>query len=540
MRRRRLVALLCAVGAALGIAAEALSFSGLDGAIADLATGWVLVGCGAWGIDRRPGEPAWPLLAVAGAAWFVPNLAGGVPGALSSLAAALLYLHRGPLVHAVAGDAARAGSVAAIAAIAAGYADAVGIGGGALTLAVAVLLAGTAGRSAVVRARGVSRARPIVPAAALALAAGLALAGAVSLSGAAVTWADYAYDAAIGAGALLLVSASVLRDRTLATVADLVVELGPARRSGAARDALARALGDPALEVGYWLGDAGVYVDEIGREIALPPPGSGRSVTVIERDGERLAALVHAPAAIDDPALAGAAADAAVVVLANVRLRAAAEHQVAELDASRRRLVAARDEQRRRLERRLHDGAQRHLREVAAALRDVRAQAPAHAEDDGLLDLLDGELSQAQHEVVELARGIHPRILSERGLPAALESLADRAVVAVELTVPRERLPAPVEAAAYFVCSEALANTGKYARATRARCEVARRDGAVTVRVTDDGVGGADPARGSGLRGLADRVEALGGTLHVKSPPSGGTAITAELPVDVPAAQGAP
>ena len=141
------------------------------------------------------------------------------------------------------------------------------------------------------------------------------------------------------------------------------------------------------------------------------------------------------------------------------------------------------------------------------------------------------ELARAQAELVEFARGIHPRRLTEDGLPAALAELASRSGVPVELTVADGRFSEPIEAAAYFVCSEGLANVGKYAQASRAGIEVARRDGILAVAVHDDGRGGATLDAGSGLRGLADRVEALGGRLSVKSPPGGGTVLSAELPV---------
>jgi signal transduction histidine kinase len=320
--------------------------------------------------------------------------------------------------------------------------------------------------------------------------------------------------------------------RRRATVADLVVELGPARRSHSVRDALARALGDPTLEIGYWLPDAGRYVDLDGRPVELPGRDTGRAATIVEHDGERVAALVHDAAALDAPPLAEAVQEAAGLVLANARLQAEVGAQVQQLRASRQRIVEARDEQRSRLSSRLHEGAERRLGEVAEAVERARAHAAASGQDLELLDMIDSELAKARDELRELGRGIHPRVLTERGLGAALEALAERAAMPVELGAPPRRLPGPVEAAAYFVCSEALANVAKYARASHARCEVSCDDGWVRIAVVDDGVGGADPARGSGLRGLADRVEALGGRLAVTSAVGAGTTVRAELPLD--------
>jgi PAS domain S-box-containing protein len=203
-----------------------------------------------------------------------------------------------------------------------------------------------------------------------------------------------------------------------------------------------------------------------------------------------------------------------------------------EIRASRARLVEAQDAERRRLERNLHDGAQQRLVSLSLALRLAQAKLATDPEGAGdILTAAGDELALALAELRELARGIHPAMLTDRGLGAAVESLAIRAPLPVELAaMPDERLPAPVEAAAFYVISEALANIGKYAQATAARVSVTRVDGHAVVEVDDDGVGGADPGGGSGLRGLLDRVEALDGTLEVSSPDGGGTRIRAEIP----------
>jgi PAS domain S-box-containing protein len=214
------------------------------------------------------------------------------------------------------------------------------------------------------------------------------------------------------------------------------------------------------------------------------------------------------------------------------RLNAELHTRLEELAASRARIVTAGDVERRRLERNLHDGAQQRIVALSLSLRVALAKLdkdPAAAR--ALLANAGDELSLALDELRELARGLHPAVLSDRGLRAAVEALAGRAPVVVELAeMPEERLPAPVEAAAYYLIAEALTNVAKYAEATAVRVRVVAGDGWVTVEVTDDGIGGADPAGGSGLRGLADRVEALGGSLEVHSPTGDGTAVRATIP----------
>jgi signal transduction histidine kinase len=203
-----------------------------------------------------------------------------------------------------------------------------------------------------------------------------------------------------------------------------------------------------------------------------------------------------------------------------------------ELRASRVRLVAAGDAERRRLERDLHDGAQSRLVALALLLRSARTRA-ANSDEElvKLLDRAHEELQTSLAELRELARGIHPSVLTDRGLEPALQALVARAPVPVTLdTDSEQRLPGPVESAAYFVVSEALANVAKYAQATEASVTVRERNGHVTVEVVDDGVGGADATRGSGLRGLQDRLAALDGTLSLDSPPGRGTRLRAEIP----------
>jgi signal transduction histidine kinase len=204
-----------------------------------------------------------------------------------------------------------------------------------------------------------------------------------------------------------------------------------------------------------------------------------------------------------------------------------------DLAASRRRIVEASDTERRRIERNLHDGAQQRLVALSLGLRIARAKVRASPDEaEGLLGQFSDELAAALTELRELAQGIHPAVLTERGLETALQVLAARAPLAVELdvTLP-ERLAEPVETATYYVVSEALANVAKHANATRARVRVECGEGHVEVEIADDGVGGANADLGSGLRGLRDRVEALHGELSVESSPGGGTVVRGELPL---------
>jgi signal transduction histidine kinase len=305
-------------------------------------------------------------------------------------------------------------------------------------------------------------------------------------------------------------------------VSELLGALGS--RAGL-RDTLADALGDPSLRLVYWTGR---WVDREGRPVELPD----RGVTQVERDGACIGAIVHDPQLDEEPELVGAVAAAAALALENERLEAELHARVAELQDSRAKLIEVSMAERRSLERDLHDGAQQRLValsvQVALARRKLQSD-PAAAEQ--LLDRAGDELRLALEELRELARGIHPAILTDRGLPAALQALIDRAPLEVALAeAPADRLPAPVEAAAYFVVAESLTNIAKYAEARHASVSVLRRNGHAIVEVSDDGVGGADPEAGTGLRGLAERLTIIDGQLEVVSPPGAGTVVRAEIP----------
>jgi hypothetical protein len=509
---RRLRYALWPAGLAFGLAAEWVGRPQLTGL--DAATGFALLGLGlaAWSI--RPRSGVGPIMAAGGFAWF-----------LGSFGNWAVYLHRGPLAHLLLSyPAGRIPSSSRLdrAAVVTGYAYAAAYpvaGNDYATIAFALGLVALAARRYIVAGGPERRARASALAAAAAFGLVLALGAAARLadvgSESTVLWP---YDLVVCLIAVGLFVDLLWGRWAQAAVTGLVVDLGDTDAAGTLRDRLARTLGDPTLVVGYWLPEQSRYVDEGGRPVELPAAGTGRAVTPIDEDGRRFATLVHDSAVLDDPGLVSAVASAARLAVANARLQGEVHARVAAVEASRRRIVEAADKQRRRLELELRHGAQRRLARVAELVSDVD---PA----------LEHQLMGARTELDEFARGIHPATLTERGLAAALHELADRSPVPVEIAATPERFPESVEAAGYFVCSEALANVAKHADATQVRARVTRKDRRLTVEVVDDGAGGADPSAGSGLRGLADRVEALGGRLLIQSPSGTGTRLVAELPI---------
>ena len=325
----------------------------------------------------------------------------------------------------------------------------------------------------------------------------------------------------------------VLRARMArGAVADLVVELGQTPTPARLREALANALGDPSLQVAYWAPARDRFVDAAGDVVELPENGTGHAVTMLERNGVRAAAIIHDAILLEEPGLIASVAGALRLAVENDRLTAEVEAQLEEVRASRARIVEAGDLERRRVERDLHDGAQQRLVSLSLELRVAR-NALGDGGDPAVrrsLDRAADEAMAALSELRDLALGIHPLILTESGLGEAIESLADRAPVDVSVDVGAERYSSAVEAAAYFVISEALANVTKYAKATRALVRVRCLADHLTIDVEDDGIGGADPRSGSGLRGLADRLAVLDGTITVVSPVGSGTTISARIP----------
>jgi signal transduction histidine kinase len=497
----------------LGIVTEALVAPRLEGLDAAVGIGLVALGvvCG-----RARGGAAGALLVVAGGAWFV-----------GSWATAAAYWHRGPLVHVLFTQPAgriwpartlqRGAVVAAYAyAIAAPLADT-----DVVNLAWVCFVPAVAVVWVVMGPRRERRARLTL------LGSACLFAGAVgfgALARAHTVSADTVlavYDVAVlvmGAG----VASTVLAGRAEAAVVGLVVDLGEVSGRGALRDRLAETVGDPSLDLGFWVPALERYVDELGRPLDVGGL-DGRELTAIDDGGSQVAVLLHDPGILDDPHLRAGVGSATRLAVANARLQAEIADRAAAIEASQQRIVHAADEQGRRLELELRQGPLRRLQRVAALASgvdgDLRVQADA-----------------AQTELRELAHGIRPSLLTERGLAAALGDLAGGAAVPVELEVTPARFAPVAEATAYFVCAEALTNVAKHARASHATVRIAPDRGQLVMTVVDDGVGGAALRPGSGLRGLGDRVAALGGRLTVEDAAAGGTVLAASIPISPSAA----
>jgi signal transduction histidine kinase len=526
---RTLRRLLWPVLAVTGVAAEAIGFG--FGApvkwVPDLVAGWALGGAGLVAWERREHSLVGPLMVATALLWFV--------GDVSS---ALVYAYRGPLVQlTVTYPSGRPHGRMQTGAVIAGYAAALVEPVWQNELATILLSAGLV--AVVVAARQSVRGRArrertyaLRATGALAMVfTATAIVRRAEPTPAANHLSLLAFDAALALLALVLVRDLLHEPWARPSAGDLVVELADTR-SGLLRDQLARALGDPTLDLAFPVGHNGAYVDAAGREVALPAAGSARHTTVIEHAGKPMALLIHDEALLDDPALAVALSDAARLAGTNARLQAEVRTQIAEVQASRRRVLAAADEERARLERRLEQTAERRLTTLLPELGATRDAAAAEPERAARLQRARDQLEQSLADLRQLAAGLHPRELVDGGLAHALRALAARSPLPVDLdlTLP-DRIPEECERAAYFVCSEGLANVIKYASASRARVCVHAVDAHLRVGVSDDGIGGADPTLGSGLRGLTDRVEALGGALSVDSPPGAGTRLVAELPL---------
>ena len=281
---------------------------------------------------------------------------------------------------------------------------------------------------------------------------------------------------------------------------------------------LAQALGDPRLELRYWLPESELYVDGRGRPVA-DSPGDARDRTPVERAGAPLGVVLHDATLVEErPDLLASVVEAAGLAIEIARLRVELRRQLDEVEASRARIVAAGYEERRRIERDLHDGAQQRLVTVGLALRHLQHElAPTSNGAGGALDGVVEEIGRAIFDLRELARGVRPSQLDD-GLAAALRELGDRASLPVEVLASDERFPEHIEAAAYFIACEGLTNAIKHANASKITVSAARANERLVISVVDDGGGGATATHGSGLAGLADRVEAQGGTLRSQAP----------------------
>jgi signal transduction histidine kinase len=342
-----------------------------------------------------------------------------------------------------------------------------------------------------------------------------------------IRWATFA---TLGLAPVVFLAALLNERLARSAVGDLMLELRAEPAPGELRDALARALRDPSLELAYWLPDYGVYADLDGRPLELPDL-NGRATTLIDRDGDHVAALIHDPALEDEPELLDRVQAAAGIALENARLHAELRARLEELRGSRARIVEAAQTERQLLERNLHDGAQQRLIALSLDLSILKGRMDGDSEARAGIDQARRQIAASLAELREVSSGLHPAVVSGHGLPVALEQLAARAPVPVVLAIDVDgRLPEPLEVAAYYVVSESLANIAKHAQAKAARVEIVKEHGELVLEIVDDGIGGADSERGTGLRGLADRVESLDGRLRVWTPRGGGTRVRAEIP----------
>jgi len=292
---------------------------------------------------------------------------------------------------------------------------------------------------------------------------------------------------------------------------------------------LAEALRDPLADLVFWLPASETYATSAG-ELVAELPADGRACSEITREGARTAVLLHDPALRERPAPLRDILAAGALSVEIARLRVEVRLQLQEVQASRVRIVEAGYEERRRLERDLHDGAQQRLVSLGLQIRRMQRSLPREASILApALDQIVGEVGSAIRDLRQIAAGVRPARLDD-GLAAALHDLARTLPIPVEVEAPIGRVAASVEAAAYFVVCEALTNTVKHASASRVALSATREDGTLHVCVSDDGVGGAQARRGSGLAGLGDRVSAHGGTLVIASPQGGGTRIEVAIP----------
>jgi signal transduction histidine kinase len=550
---------------AVGIVLARLSLTQTSAAVilvsAAVGLSFVAAGLIAW--DRRPANRMGPLMILTGLLWNAGRLQGSAPFPMVAVAFAatsvglalvlymLLAIPSGRLGSRLDRGIVLFGVVAGVSDIPSVSGDnplrgAIGAATGAAfssTLSIVADVTVAAAIAVVVarwwRSTAAGR-RPLTPVYVAALLVGLrAILEEVVVSiGLVAENSDLLKLAELASFALIPMSVllGLLRARLARTaVADLVIELGKTPEPDRLRAALAQALGDPGLEVMRWSTDRAAYLDEAGADVDPFVRAGSRAVTLLERSGRPLAAIIHDPALLDDPGLMPSVATAMRLEVENEHLQAEVARQLTEVRLSRARIVEAGDAERRRVERNLHDGAQQRLVSLSLALRLLRSKLGSDADPAVLADLdaLSGELKGALADLRELAGGIHPEVLTQAGLGAALLTLAERSPVPVVVEgSPTERFPATVEATAYFVAAEGLTNVAKYAQAGRVTIAAYASGDCLTIEISDDGIGGADPSKGSGLRGLVDRVEAVGGRLDIVSPASRGTRLRAEIPID--------
>ena len=490
--------------------------------ILDPIVGLLLLACGILAWIRRPRSRAGLLLVATSGCWFL--------GAAFGFA---VFLHRGPYVHFLLSyPTGRLQRPRARFAVVIGYAVCVAEGlvrSPWLTLGLAIFVI-VAAVDVYARSSGSAR-----KASGLALAAAIAFTSALVMSSCDVLfgWSIdravlAAYDLTIALSTVVLTIELCWGRWTDATVADFVTQLAGRTDTSGLTGELRRALGDPALIVGYWWPARECYVDDQGTPVEIAPT-NGRVITSVDDDGAPLAALLHDASVLDHDDLVAGVTSALRLAVVNARMRAEVQARVNDLAVARRRIVEAADEQRRTLEIQLAAGPQRELETVGRLLSQASNRV-----DPALIgiDEMVAEIRKAQDELRAFAQGVRPAALDREGLTAAVPDLAARCSVPVALDISIGRVAPAVESAVYFLCAEALTNTAKHASAQTASVAIRTEPGHVLVRVEDDGVGGADPD-GSGLRALSDRIEALGGELLIMNGPQGGTVITARVPMEI-------
>jgi len=562
--------LLAGAGALWVASTPAIQPSGIPSAPVALLVGWSFIGSGLLSWRARPDNRLGPVMVLSGFAWFASVLQEGHGAVLFTIGQAFQVLYLAGFLYLILSFPSgrlqtvldRALVITAFALVSVGQLASLlftderaicdrcatnllevtrndALANGLLQsqrIAGLVVIVITIGLLAVrlVRASRPQR-RAVIP---------VLLAGIVALAALAVSVTASALGAAgqdiygrVSGYAFAVVPVAVLfaflqRQLARGAVAGLVVELGEPSATVGLAEALSRALGDPSLSLGYWFPAESRYVDSDGRPVTLPGPGEGRRSTVVERGGQPIAVLTHDPALEHNAELVDSVCAAAGLTLENERLQAELRARLTELQASRARLVEATEAERRRIERDLHDGTQQRLVSIAMSLGLLESKLPGEPGQAGpIVRETRVALAAALDELRELTQGIHPTILAERGLPVALDELCHRATLPTHLQLDLScRLPDQVESAAYFVVSEALTNAAKHSHGSEVRVRAACASGLVIIEVADDGIGGAAAGNGTGLRGLTDRVEALGGTLTVSSPPGRGTTLRAEFP----------
>ncbi|BAK33087.1 putative two-component system histidine kinase [Microlunatus phosphovorus NM-1] len=495
----------------------------------DPAVGVILGGCGLVLILRRRRSLVGPLLLLGCGCWF-----------LGSIWSVALFLHRGPLIQVhISYPTGRIRRPLAVVTVLGAYLVSIVEATASnpwVTLGMAALVAAAA---ADIYARTSGPARK---AGGPALGAALTFASVLALSAAnqLLLWQSdrlvaLVYDLAICVVALVLTSDLLWGRWTEATVADFVTQLGCRTDAGNLTLAIRRTLGDPTATIGFWFPEQGRYLDDRGAPFDPPADDPHRIVVRIDDGGVRAAILVRDAAASPDPQLITDVTAALRIAIGNTRLRANVRANMVELNRARRRLVEASDAEQRRWETELAEGPERRLSELARLLEQAETQAGPDVQ--ARIQEAQAEVSLVGADLVTLAEGIRPAVLESGGLAAAIPELVARtSSIQVSLQVTSMRLPPAVESAVHFICAEALVNVTKHAHAGAASVDITADETQVVARISDDGRGGADP-EGLGLRGLRDRVEALGGTLTISGTPTidgqhpTGTVLAARIPL---------